>query len=109
MKIVNREEFMKKSVETIKEMLEMLEGLKGIKLADLDGKETALFIVDMINGFAREGALKSSRVEELIPEIVKLSKKCDEFGIQKIAFADCHTEASPEFGSYPRHSMVGTT
>lgn len=74
MKIVNRDQFMKRSMETIKEMLDMLEGLQGIKLTDLQGDRTALVIVDMINGFAREGALKSDRVEELIPEIVRLSK-----------------------------------
>lgn len=109
MKIVNRDQFMKRSMETIKEMLDMLEGLQGIKLTDLQGDRTALVIVDMINGFAREGALKSDRVEELIPEIVRLSKKSDELGVQKISFADCHTEASPEFGAYPKHCMAGTS
>ncbi len=109
MKKINRDEFIKRSAQTIKEMLDMLEGLDGIKLKDLKGEQTALFIVDMINGFAREGALKSQRVEELIPEIVSLSKKCDELGIQKLVFADCHTDASPEFGAYPKHCMEGTT
>lgn len=108
MKNVNREEFVKKSTETIKEIFDMLKALESIKLKDLKGEQTALFIVDMINGFAREGALKSQRVEELIPDIVNLSKKCDELGIQKLAFADCHTDVSPEFGAYPKHCMVGT-
>lgn len=109
MKNINRDEFIKRSEQTIKEMLDMLEGLDGIKLKALKGEQTALFIVDMINGFAREGALKSQRVENLIPEIVKLSKKCDELGIQKLAFADCHTDVSPEFDAYPKHCMEGTT
>lgn len=109
MKIANREEFMKRSMETIKEMVDMLEALKGIKLENLKGDQTALIIVDMINGFAREGALQSKRVEELIPEIVKLSKECERLGIQKLAFADCHTDASPEFGAYPKHCMAGTS
>lgn len=109
MKKIDRDEFIKRSAQTIKEMLDMLEGLDGIKLKALKGEQTALFIVDMINGFAREGALKSQRIEELIPEIVSLSKKCDELGIQKLAFADCHSDASPEFGAYPKHCMEGTT
>lgn len=108
MKILNRDEFMERSLEIIKEMVDMLEGLKGIELADLKREQTALLIVDMINGFTREGALKSNRAEELIPEIVKLSKRCDDLGVQKLAFADCHTEASPEFSSYPKHCMAGT-
>jgi len=108
MKNLNKEEFIKRSTETIKEMLDMLEELETIKLKDLKKDQTALFIVDMINGFARQGALKSQRIEGLIPEIVKLSKKCDELGIQKLAFADCHTHASPEFNAYPKHCMMGT-
>ena len=108
MKNVNREEFINRSTQTLTEIFEMLEKLQTIKLKDLQGKQTALIIVDMINGFAREGALKSSRVEELIPDIVKLSKKCDELEIQKLVFADCHTDVSPEFGAYPMHCMVGT-
>lgn len=56
----------------------------------------------------REGALKSSRVEELIPEITELSKMCDKLEISKLAFADCHIEASPEFDAYPTHCVAGT-
>jgi nicotinamidase-related amidase len=33
---------------------------------------------------------------------------CDELGMTKIAFADCHTESSPEFDSYPKHCIAGT-
>lgn len=108
MRNVNRDEFVKRSVETLGEIFDMLEGLKGINLKDLQGKQTALVIVDMINGFAREGALKSPRVEAIIPDIVKLSKQCDELEIRKLAFADNHTEASPEFSAYPQHCMIGT-
>ncbi len=108
MKNVNRNEFMKRSEQTLGEILDILDGLNVISLSELPGKQTALVIVDMINGFAREGALKSSRVEEIIPDIVKLSENCDKMGIKKLAFADCHTEASPEFGSYPVHCMAGT-
>jgi nicotinamidase-related amidase len=109
MRMINKNDFFKKSVETLSEIFEMIEKLPVIQLKNLQGRETALVIVDMINGFAREGALSSSRVEELIPEITKLSRLCDESGILKLAFADCHTEVSPEFDSYPPHCMEGTT
>ena len=33
--------------------------------------DSVLFIVDMNNGFAREGALSSERVEKIIPEYSK--------------------------------------
>lgn len=108
MKNLNRKEFLERSQQTLGEILDLLDGLKEVNLNELNGNQTALIIVDMINGFAREGALKSPRVEELIPEIVKLSENCDKMGIMKLAFADCHTDASPEFGAYPAHCMAGT-
>ncbi len=101
--------FLKRSVETLEEIFDMLTRLPAIQLKDLNGKQTALVIVDMVNGFAREGALMSPRVESLIPEIAELSRRCDQLHITKLTFADCHTKASPEFNSYPEHCMVGTS
>ena len=43
-------------------------------LSDLDLNKTELFIVDINNGFAKEGALYSPRVENLINPIVKFTK-----------------------------------
>ena len=109
MRMINKNEFLKRSAETLGEIFDMLAKLPIIRLKDLQGKRTALVIVDMVNGFAREGALKSPRVEGLIPEIAKLSKVCDELQIAKLAFADCHTKVSPEFEAYPAHCMCGTS
>lgn len=104
----NKEEFLKGSTETLGEIWEMLNGLPQLRLKDLQGQQTVLVIVDMINGFAREGALQSPRIEAVIPELAALSKACEALGIVKLAFADCHTEKSPEFDSYPMHCMDGT-
>ena len=108
MRITKKNKFSQRSVEILGEVFEMLAELPSIQFKDLQKEQTALVIIDMINGFTREGALKSSRVEELIPEIVKLSKSCNDFKIPKIAFADCHTEFSPEFDAYPVHCVMGT-
>ncbi len=72
MRMINKNKFLKSSVEALGEIFDMLEKLPAIQLKDLQGKQTALVIVDMVNGFAREGALKSPRVEGLIPEIAEL-------------------------------------
>ena len=109
MKNINKEDFIKRSTVTLGEIFEMLEKAPVMSFKDLNNEKTALVIVDMINGFAREGALKSPRVEAIIPEIEQMSKACDEIGIKKIAFADCHTDESPEFGAYPVHCMAGTS
>ena len=108
MKMINKKDFLKKSAEALNEIFEMLEKSPILVLKDLSSKQTALMIVDMVNGFAREGALKSQRIEELIPEIAELSKKWDKLNMTKVAFADCHTEASPEFETYPEHCRAGT-
>jgi len=109
MRMINKKEFIEKSSKTLEEIFDTLAKLPAVQLKDLQVKQTALIIVDMVNGFAREGALKSPRVEGLIPEIAKLSKACDELNITKLAFADCHTKASPEFDSYPAHCVIGTS
>ena len=108
MRIVNKNDFLKRSVETLAEIFDMLAKPPILQLKDLQGKKTAFVIVDMINGFAREGTLKSSRVEELIPKITEISRMCDELGISKLAFADCHMVASPEFDAYPAHCIMGS-
>ncbi len=108
MKMTSKTEFLKSSIEVLYGIFDMLAALPAIKLKDLQSQQTALVMVDMVNGFAREGALMSPRVEALIPQIAELSKACDELQIAKLAFADCHTEASPEFASYPPHCMEGT-
>lgn len=109
MRMINKNEFLKRSVKTLEEIYDMLAKLPGIRLKDLQGKQTAIVIIDMVNGFAREGALRSPRVEGLIPEIAGLLKACDELKVAKLAFADCHTKASPEFDAYPAHCMAGTS
>ncbi|MCX7709121.1 MAG: cysteine hydrolase [Clostridia bacterium] len=109
MRLVNKEEFIKDSTKTLTEIYDMLEQLPVLNLQDFMGKQTALVIVDMINGFAREGALMSPRVEALIPGITVLSKACDMQGIAKVAFADSHTSLSPEFEAYPEHCLYGTS
>ena len=106
--MINKHDFLKRSTKALEEILDMLEGLPELHLKDLQYQNAALVIVDMINGFAKEGALSSPRVEKIIPKIVELSKLCDDLEITKLAFADCHTKASPEFEAYPEHCMKGT-
>jgi len=109
MKLANKSEFLIKSIATIGKMYDMVAELPNIRLNDLQSEQTALVIIDMVNGFAREGALMSPRIEGLINETVRLSKACDELKITKIAFADNHTKESPEFDAYPEHCIAGTS
>ena len=106
---MNRNEFVEKSSKYIGEIFDLLANLPAVQLNELDNEETAVVIVDMINGFVREGSLQSPRAEGVIPAIADLSKAADKHNITKLAFADSHTDQSPEFGAYPVHCLAGTS
>lgn len=106
---ITKQEFVKRSGEALEGIWDWLEGLDTVSLDQLDSAHTALFIIDMINGFAREGALQSPRVEALIPEIDRLLKLANKKGIKSLAFTDAHGNDSPEFESYPVHCVAGTS
>lgn len=109
MTIADRSGFIEKSTNTLEGIYTMLVNLPLLGLRDLPTDDTALVIVDMINGFAREGALMSPRVEALIPVVAELSRECGKRGIARLVLADSHTGESPEFGAYPPHCMAGTS
>ena len=109
MKKLVRDNFVQKSSETLKAILETIEKQPTLDIKEVEPDKTVLVIIDMINGFVREGALKSPRAETIIPEICNLSRICDKHNIKKLAFADNHTDKSPEFDAYPAHCLTGTT
>lgn len=97
--------FLKTSEAILEKIFEEMKDLKSVRLHALDKERTALVIIDMVNGFCKKGTLQSDRIADLIPEIVKLSFKCEDLNIPKIVFADSHSEKSPEFNSYPSHCL----
>ena len=68
-----------------------------------------LIIVDMVNGFIKEGALKDPHIAHIIPEIKRLALMYLKNEDVVIAFKDCHPIDSPEFETYPPHCIKGTT
>ncbi|KZL91717.1 cysteine hydrolase family protein [Clostridium magnum] len=70
-----------------------------------DKKDTVLFIVDMNNGFAKQGALYSDRVENIIPNVKDIAQMFIDRKCPIVAFSDSHTEDSIEFKTYPKHCM----
>lgn len=87
---------------------ERTRGHMRLKLGDLPADKTALLIVDMVNGFARDGALASERVGRLIEPVAALSGRCRSRGIARAALCDRHTAHSIEFASFPQHCLEGT-
>lgn len=91
-------------MEAIKKMEEELKG-KILELSSLDKDKTALFVVDMVNGFVYSGALASPRVAAIVENVVELNKKMK--GYKKVFFLDTHSKDSKEFRSFPMHCIKG--
>lgn len=71
--------------------------------------ENLLFVVDMINGFCKEGAL----ADPGILEVVQRQKEIIEGYLEKensdvIFIADSHDEGCKEFDSFPVHCLNGS-
>lgn len=105
--------FSNEAVDTAKkaagEIAEEINGLGAIRFSDIPAEGTAMVIVDAVNGFIREGAMSSKRIESIILNIVSLMKKCKEKNIPIAAFSDCHGETCAEFESFPPHCIKGTS
>lgn len=89
--------------------MELTVNTKPLSLSDLNPAETIVVVVDMINGFTKEGALKSDRIKAVIDPIAELVKSAKAKKIDCIAFSDNHSEESPEFSSFPPHCLKGSS
>lgn len=85
-----------------------LDNLPTINLCNLDLNKTDLFIIDLNNGFAKEGSLYSKRVNHLIKPIVDFTKLVSKDIKNIIAFTDCHTKESTELLTFPAHCIKDT-
>jgi len=86
----------------IKVIEEELKG-KTLELNSLNKEETALIVVDMVNGFVYNGPLSSPRVAAIVNNIVDINEKT--IGCKKVFFTDSHSENSKEFSSFPIHCL----
>lgn len=69
----------------------------------------AVLVVDLVEGFCREGPLASPRVESLIAPTVEFLTACHAEGIETFLFpCDAHQDDSPEFQAFPPHCLAET-
>ena len=61
-----------------------------------------LFVVDMINGFVKEGPLHDSKIHDITPNIKKI---LENFSGPKWFVCDSHSQTAREFQSYPPHCI----
>jgi nicotinamidase-related amidase len=77
---------------------------------NLEDVKKLLVVVDMVNGFVREGAMASQNIEHIVPEIEELVKKFTEESDKQVVFVkDTHEENAREFKRYPVHCLKGTS
>lgn len=72
--------------------------------------EGMLVVVDMVNGFVREGALHDEKIGEITPKIITLINQAQEKGDLIVFIKDTHEETSTEhrrFGG-AKHCVKGT-
>ena len=69
----------------------------------------ALYIVDMVNGFVREGVMHDEYIANTIEEQVSLIKKFKKENETVALIKDNHEENCIEFNTFPKHCVIGTS
>lgn len=65
-----------------------------------------IFVVDMINGFIKEGALHDTAILACVNPIQSL---IEDLQVRTVFIADAHPPKTREFISYPSHCVIGTS
>ncbi|WP_117275477.1 cysteine hydrolase family protein [Mycoplasmopsis edwardii] len=68
-------------------------------------KKSVIFVIDLINGFAKSGALYDKRIKDIIPDVKDIIDKSD----SEVHFVcDAHSKDDIEMEQYPPHCIKGT-
>ena len=70
--------------------------------------QSCLFIVDMINGFVKEGPLADPAICSIIKPIEQIIKDFKQKDYPIVAFCDAHDEMATEFHVFPVHCVKNT-
>lgn len=100
--------FLQESQSELAQLYRAVGAAKPVPFSELERECTALVIVDMINGFVKQGPLSSENALEIQPGIAALLERCNMEKVPSVFFMDSHTMESPEFSSYPVHCLKGT-
>lgn len=81
------------------------------KIKNLEVYKKCLIVVDMVNGFVREGVLHDKEIASIIPRQIELIKKNQEEGELTIFIKDTHDEDAIEFKRFgnTKHCVRGTS
>lgn len=65
-----------------------------------------LYVIDMINGFCKEGALHDTSILKIVPNIIRELEQIPMD--QRVFVVDCHALDCGEFQAFPPHCIKGT-
>jgi len=82
-----------------------------MKINDFKMYKKCLIVVDMVNGFVREGVLHDKEIERIIPNQIKLIKSTLGTGELVIFIKDTHSNNSTEFKRFgnTKHCLDNTS
>ena len=104
----NKGDFLQYAFDTLAQCYDSMAPFQEVRVDCLPPGHTALVVVDMINGFVKEGALASPNALAILPEIAELLRACKKIGIPAVFFADSHTTVSyTHLDVYKRQVMTG--
>lgn len=80
-------------------------------IKNLEVYKECLIVVDMVNGFVREGILHDEKIADVIPRQIELIKEYQEKGELVIFIKDTHHKNSKEFKRFgnTKHCLKGNT
>lgn len=79
------------------------------EIKNLEVYEVMLIIVDMVNGFVKEGVLADKTIGDVVPRQIELIKKAKEEGKLIMFIKDTHDENSTEHKRFPdKHCVKGS-
>ncbi|PDW01656.1 cysteine hydrolase family protein [Candidatus Viridilinea mediisalina] len=72
-------------------------------------ERVALFSIDLINGFCKDGPLAGPRVGALVEPVAALFTRAYALGLRNLVLTqDTHSPDTPEFAAFPPHCIAGS-
>lgn len=78
-------------------------------MKNVEEVERMLIIVDMVNGFTKEGVMHTPYMKKLIPKIKDMIEKFIENDDKVIFIKESHNQNSNEFKKFPKHCIEGNS
>lgn len=104
----SRADFLAAVNGSLGDIYDALKQVPPLKIVDLPKDRSALLVVDVINGFLKEGQMAAPTMMKMVPSLVEVITKAQDLSWKTIAFADAHDANAQEFAVFPPHCLKNT-